>query len=147
MTFELKKTEQLTPLEALGLACIGWTTKAIRDKLDMSEFFGLEDEIEALKADEKAALKEIVSRPILGVDWDGKSSLMLAVIEALKTECAVNRAGAFLASDERDVSAAQKILLNHKKNGGIPLGQVENARKVLADYGEKLRNEQKASTV
>ena len=134
----------LTPLEALGLACIGWTTKAIRDKLDSSDFFGLENEIDALKADEKAALKEIVGRPILGVDWDGKSSLMLAVIEALKTECAVKRAETHLALKERKLDAARKILRNHKSNGGVSLGVVESARSILAEAGENLKTEQKA---
>ena len=128
-------------VKVFALIAIGEIPAAERAKLDVSEFFGFEDDLTALKADPKSAVAAIVKREWPDIEWDGVSSLRMAVIERFKAICRRERGEAHLYLSERQAEAAQKILQNHRVNGGISKSVVERAEKVLAEHGKMMSSE------
>ena len=123
-------------LLVFGLIAIGEIPPAERMKLDASDFFGHESDVESLKADPKSAVMAIINREWPDVKWTGETSLRVAAIERFKEICRRNRGEAHLYLSERKAESAKKILDNHRANGGVSLGVVEQAEKVLAEFGE-----------
>ena len=129
-------------LLVFGLIAIGEIPAAERAKLDASDFFGHESDIASLKADPKSAVLAIVAREWPDVKWTGEKSLRVAAIERFKEICRRNRGEAHLYLSERRAEAAKKILDNHRANGGVSRGVVEQAEKVLAEFGETTKGEE-----
>ena len=132
-------------LMVFGLIAIGEIPPAERMKLDPSDFFGHESDVESLKADPKSAVMSIINREWPDVKWTGETSLRIAAIERFKEICRRNKGEAMLYLGERKAEAARKILDNHRANGGVSRGVVEQAETVLAEHG-KLMSETQFTT-
>ena len=122
-------------LEIFGLISIAELPAAERAKLDDSDFFGFEADIESLKQDARTAVKSIIDREWPDIEWDGVASLRMAAVTRFREICQRNRGLAIMDLRERKLEAARKVLANHKANGGLSKAVVEDAESIVSEVG------------